>query len=251
MRKKTKMILISILAVVILLAVAYRYTSKRVEFYGFYDKVWAHRVNDLKKLKSSETRFTGIELDLVYQKEGDWLEVNHPPAPSTGLSFQEYTNHISNKNISMWLDLKNLDSTNQNAICKLIDLNLASAEINPDQVIIESSKPEFLRIFQEKGYRTSYYLPVNLHQKTEEELTESIQKIKKHLQNQPNLELSSDFQDYIVISNNFPKKKKNFWVMHSTYSAEIIINHKMLRRMLQDASVQTVLTPYNNWNQYF
>ena len=248
MRKKTKMILISILAVVLLLAIAYRYSSKRVEFYGFYDKVWAHRVNDLKKLESSEACFKGIELDLLYQKEGDWLEVNHPPAPSTGLSFQEYVSHINNKNMGIWLDLKNLTVTNQQAVFKRVDNNITSAEINRGQIIIESSQPKLLSIFQDKGYRVSYYLPINLHQKTEKELGKSLQEIKEQIQNQPDLELSSDFNDYAVIAKHFPKRKKNFWVMHSPYSIKIIKNYKTLRKMLQDSTVQTVLTPYNNWN---
>ncbi|MDT0294983.1 hypothetical protein ACFQ3R_05690 [Mesonia ostreae] len=242
------MIFIAILAVFLILAIAYRYSSKRIEFYGYYDKVWAHRANDLKKLENSQSRFKGIELDLVYQKEGDWLEVNHPPAPSTGLSFKEYVNHVSNKKLGMWLDLKNLTPTNQQAVFNRIEKGIASAEINPSQVIIESSQAELLNIFQKKGYRTSYYLPINLHQKTEEELAKSIQEIKAQLQKQKDLEISSDFTDYAVISKYFPKKKKNFWVMHSTYSVKILKSYKTLRKMLQDSSVQTVLTPYNNWN---
>lgn len=251
MRKKTKMIFIAILALVLILAIAYRYSSKRVEFYGYYDKVWAHRANDLKKLESSEAHFKGVELDLLYQKEGDWLEVNHPPAPSTGLSFQEYVNHVSNKKIGMWLDLKNLTATNQQAVFNRIDTGIAFAEIKRGQVIIESSHPELLNVFQEKGYRVSYYLPPKLHEKTKEELRKSLQEIKAQLKNNPNLEISTDFNDYSLIAKNFPKRKKNFWVLHSTYSPKILIHYTELRTMLQDSSVQTVLTPYNNFNKHF
>ena len=72
--------------------IIYRYNPYRIEFIGYYDKAFAHRVNNIEKLNSSLKFFNGVELDLVFQK--NTLDVNHPPAPSISLSFRDYFNNI-------------------------------------------------------------------------------------------------------------------------------------------------------------
>ncbi len=251
MSKKTKIMSFFIFLVILFVAFTYRYSSKRIEYYGYYDKVWAHRVNDLKKLESSQEKFKGFELDLVYQEKGDWLDIFHSPSPSKGLSFTSYTKHITNKSAGLWLDLKNLNQKNYKAFFKLIDSTVASAELKRDNIIVESSSPEFLTIFHEKGYRTSYYLPAKIYLKTEKEIRKDIKEIKMNIANNPQLELSAYFEDYPIVAKYFPLRKKNFWVLHSTYSPKILIDYKKLRKMLKDSTVKTVLTPYNNFNKIF
>lgn len=247
--KKTKTGPVLIFLVILILTFTYRYTSKRIQFYGYYDKVWAHRVNDLKKLKSSEDNFKGIELDIVYQEEGNWLDVYHPPAPSKGLSFANYVKHIKNNKVGVWLDLKNLTKENHTAIIALIDSAIVSAELDKSKIIIESSHPDCLDIFREKGYRISYYLPAKMYLKTEKEVLNNINDIKKNIENNSHLELSAYFEDYPIVAKYFPLRKKNFWVLHSSYSPKILIDYKKIRRMLKDSTVETVLTPYNNFNK--
>ena len=48
--------------------IIYRYNPYRIEFIGYYDKAFAHRVNNIEKLNSSLNFFNGVELDLVFQK---------------------------------------------------------------------------------------------------------------------------------------------------------------------------------------
>ena len=251
MSKKTKIMSFFIFLVILFVAFTYRYSSKRIEYYGYYDKVWAHRVNDLKKLESSQEKFIGFELDLVYQEKGDWLDIFHYPSPSKGLSFTSYAKHITNKSAGLWLDLKNLNQKNYKAFFKLIDSTVASAELKRDNIIVESSYPELLVNFQQEGYRTSYYLPAKMYLKTEKEILFDIEVIKENIKNKPQLELSAYFEDYSIISKNFPLRKKNFWVLNSTYSHKILNNYKNLRKMLKDSTVKTVLTPYNNFNKHF
>ena len=66
------------------------YYSNRILFYGYEHKIWAHRVNSIEKLKETISCFEGVELDVVYIEDGDFFDVNHPPAESIGLSLDEY-----------------------------------------------------------------------------------------------------------------------------------------------------------------
>jgi hypothetical protein len=59
-------------------------------------KVWAHRVNSIEKLAQTGALYSGVELDLVFVDEGEaaFFDVNHPPAPSIGLSLDAYLSSV-------------------------------------------------------------------------------------------------------------------------------------------------------------
>ena len=66
--KKLRSVLFIILTVFIA-RFAYKYSPKRIEFLGHYEKVGAHRVNSIEKLTAALDYFEIIELDLVYFSE--------------------------------------------------------------------------------------------------------------------------------------------------------------------------------------
>src|SRR5690554_7749167 len=65
--KKIK-ILFGLFIVLIIMAMAYRYFPYKIEYIGYYDKIWAHRVNSEEKLNSALKFFKGVEVDLVYDE---------------------------------------------------------------------------------------------------------------------------------------------------------------------------------------
>ena len=52
----------------------------------FPEKVWAHRVNTKIKLAEAADKFTGVQLDIVINKDN--FDVNHPPVESIDLSLK-------------------------------------------------------------------------------------------------------------------------------------------------------------------
>src|SRR5690554_7822984 len=103
---KKLIILISVLFLTILLGMAYRYSPYKLEYLGYYDKIWAHRANSEEKLKSALKFFKGIEVDLVYNESKNILDVTHPPVPSINLNLRQYLSNILKDEFPyIWLDI--------------------------------------------------------------------------------------------------------------------------------------------------
>ncbi len=238
MIKTNKFILVLLLFVLIALLL-YPYSPRKLEYIGHYNKVFAHRVNSIAKLKSSLLFFKGIELDLVYKKQGNILDVNHPPAPSQNLNFETYLKHIEKKTFPfLWLDIKNLNISNAKAIIIKLNKLLATKNYPKNQVLIETSNPETLPIFTKTGYKTSYYLPTQLFKN--KDLKSKIREIKLILKKQPKIGISSSYKDYPILKSNFPNKTKYIWALIPNLNRK----YKQIRTLLNDDKVAVVLCRY-------
>ena len=228
------------LTIVIIL---YSYSPYKLEFFGYHNKIWAHRVNSIEKLNSALEYYNGFEVDLVYNESEDFFDVNHAPAKSINLHFETYINTSTNINKAkgIWLDIKNLNQNNAQKILKRITKIFNNKNISLNNVIIESRFPEALSIFSEQGFKTSFYLPYNLHQKQENELYKSINQIKKVLRSQPNLAISSNHRDYEIMKKYFPDTEKYIWALVYTLNLEFLTTKKILK----DDKVKVVLVNYN------
>jgi|AntDeeMinimDraft_5_1070356.scaffolds.fasta_scaffold06607_2 hypothetical protein len=250
MKKKIrKRLLLSSGLLLIVLVVGYRYSSKRVELFGHYDKVWAHRVDDLKKLESAEGKFAGVELDLVYLPGKDKLDIHHPPKPPRGLYFSDYFKALENNGLPLWLDIKNLKAKNADAILRRLE-TVFKANALPKKrghILVESTEVKSLNPFLKKGYRTSWYIQKRFSDENSKELSA---KISDGLEN-PETELSSNYHNYPYLKKAFPERTKNFWIMTSTYDPKTIKNYSLIRELVSDKKVKTVLIPYVNFNRHY
>jgi len=86
----------------------YRFSPYKLDFIGHYNtKIGAHKCNNSSKLNSALKYYDRIELDLVYNEEEKFLDVYHPPNPSTGLTFKNYISKIPNNKFPfLWLDIQ-------------------------------------------------------------------------------------------------------------------------------------------------
>jgi heptose-I-phosphate ethanolaminephosphotransferase len=127
-----------------------------------FEKIWAHRVNSVGKLKRSEAVFSGVELDVVFNSDRDsgYFDVNHPPAESIGLHLDDYLSNADPPgSMTYWLDIKNLTDQNKAEVLKRLQLIMKRHDLREDQIIAESPNFEVLRYLSERGLFTSYYLP--------------------------------------------------------------------------------------------
>lgn len=230
---------IQILIVLLFIAIFYSYSPRKIEYLGYYNKVYAHRVNSIEKLNAALHFFKGVELDLVYKKDKNILDVNHPPAQSINLNFETYINEIEQGTFPfLWLDIKNLNiNTAQDIFVKLNSI-LDKLSYPKNKILIETFYPEALSIFTKAGYHTSYYLPPKLYKNVD--LENEIKKINIILKKQPNIGISTNFEDYEIIKTNFPNQKKYIWALVPN------INTKFwkIRKLLKDEKVEIVLSKY-------
>ncbi len=219
----------------------YKYSPYRVEFLGYYQKIWAHRVDSKEKLKAALLFYKGVELDLVYKAHENFLDINHPPAKSINLSFKNYLSEI-NTDTYLWLDIKNLTLENSELILTRIVSVLNQRNYPFDKILIETRYPEALPIFTKKGFITSYYLPFSLHTKSTSELNLEINKITAILENQPEIGISSDYKNYNIMKEYFPNKNKYIWMISSITERWFT----KTRSILKDEKVKVVLVHYKS-----
>jgi hypothetical protein len=242
MIKKNKITFLILIGIFLLLFL-YRFSPRRIEFLGHYDKIWCHRVNETDKLKSAQRYFNGVELDITYRPELKKLELHHAGIASSRISLEEYLKIIPTEiNLGLWLDIKELNNDNKEEILQLLQQRLKSyPHLVYSNIIIESLQAKPLDIFHENKFRTSYYLTLDSIGNP----LQSKGNIKKILQQQNYLELSSDFRNYAFLTKNFPQRNKNFWVLTTTYNRNIVKDFPIIKELLNDEHVRTVLTPYN------
>lgn len=227
----------------LLLGYGYQYSPYKIELLGSYDKIWAHRVNSTEKLSSAIKYYKGVELDLLYIEDSNFLDVNHPPAKSIDLSFQNYLNVLNeNEKPFLWLDIKNLNKANSNKILKKLLFLLKEKQYPLHKILIETHNPKTLPQFSNAGFKTSYYLPYGLSQMPAENLTKTLGNIKLILKDYPEIAISSDIQDYEILKNNFPNKSKYTWSLGSLLRK----NFFQTQKALQDPKVKVVLVTYKS-----
>lgn len=239
---KRKLTYISLLLIIIFIFFKYyKYAPYKIELLGFYDKIGAHRINSEARLNSAIKYFDIIELDLVFNAEENYLDVNHPPANSIRLSFQKYVLALpQGKQPVLWLDFKNLNIENASRILNKLQNILRESKYPKNKILIESSYPEALSFFNESGFKTSYYLPYGLSKMNLPDLEKNITLINKKILKQPYLSISSDIQDYEILKKEFPLRSKYYWAMGKAYGRHPFLAQQSLR----DSTVQILLVSH-------
>jgi hypothetical protein len=207
----------------------------------FYsDKVWSHKTNTIKELES--TSLKGVELDIVFYKNSNSFDVNHPPEKSQNISLDNYFNNIPANTNYLWLDFKNLTTQNKKAVLSHLNSLTKKHQLTHQNIIIESNQLEALQIFNTNNYKTSYYIPQDISLKQAKEQTILLNQIEQNITSCKPTYISSKYIDYDILSEHFPNQKKLFWF--NVYGD----NNKMkvrflLYKILQDDNVDALLIP--------
>lgn len=215
----------------------------------FNEKIWIHRVNSIEKLGEVQADFYGVELDVVFLDSLNEFDVNHPPAESINLSLFEYLSTIKeNKKLHFWLDFKNLNAQNQKQAIDRLNSICESLSLSKSNFIIESGNVLLLHEFSKVGYQVSYYLHwPGLYSLNQTQLQEKLDKIKAEL----NLfkyqsYLSSDYLDYEILKEHFPKHEILLWLDDSFGKQDKFNNRLQLYKMLSDNQVKILLMKYKS-----
>lgn len=214
------------------------YTAK----FLFKDKIWVHRVNSIQKLSEVKNAYTGIELDVVFEKKENYFDVNHPPAPSIQLSLFDYLKtQNTNPDLKYWLDFKNLQENNLSSSLHRLDSISKLLQLTKTNIIVESTRPQFLKEFQERGFLTSYYLPYNLHQSNTNDLKKRMAWIEKNLNLYETDYISANYKDYKIMRDYFPNRKKLTWLTGEPVFKNRMKNRWFMYQLLMDEKVEIML----------
>ncbi|MGO2103347.1 MAG: hypothetical protein ACTH3E_09920 [Psychroflexus halocasei] len=223
-------------------AYAYHYYPFKLEHIGHTEKIWVWRVNNLEKQAYTQKLYTGLEVDVMFDITTKTFDVRHPNNSSIGLSLDEYMRHLGSDK-GLWIDFKNLNKKNRiDALKRLIEIT-DKHKISKNNLRIESLKPKNLMPFQEVGFKTSYYLPTNLHKLSKDELLIEINEIRKTMEIYETTTISTDIVNYEITAKYFPEKKKMIWTLFTTFHNNFISNYFKTKSVVQDTTVEVFLIP--------
>jgi hypothetical protein len=118
----------------------------------FDTKIWLHRVNSVQRVKIIQEKYKGIEIDVLFDPVKKCFDVHHSSAASIGLCLEELLQNIKDPSEHyFWLDVKNLDSTNQKSILNYLQ-DLTDRYKIRKNIIIESTNPYLLSAFTDCGF---------------------------------------------------------------------------------------------------
>ena len=237
--KKSKKVIVFMFLIIIF--IVYVVSPYRIEYINYRDKVWAHRVNTINKLKYTQKVYHGIELDLVYNLISNSFDVNHPPSPSINLNLDNYLGEINNKDINIWFDIKNLSEHNVKEASLLLNDLVEKHQFNKQKILIESPQIALLKPFGDKNFKTSFYLPQLYGLESNELLDNRLDSIKLLLSQYPTTAISCNANSYPIISIHFKEKQKYLWNIYNQYSPRQIKKYGDLRKQLADSTVCAVL----------
>lgn len=223
------------------LGIIYLFSPYKPEYYGYSDKIMAHRVNSIKKLAYAERFYAGVELDLMYNAKKHTFDVNHPPAPSIGLDLETYLSHIRNKELKLWLDIKNISSENAVHASKTLSRLIADSGLNKENILVESTEIQYLYLFKNEGFKTSFYLPYFLYEQNETTLLKTIDSLKSLKSIYTTDGISADVLNYDILDRYFKKDQKFLWALYPAYSRHQIRNYMNFRRYVSDPTVEIIL----------
>ncbi|WP_445719406.1 hypothetical protein [Flavobacterium sp.] len=205
----------------------------------------------MDKLIEVKDKYTGIEFDVVYDSNLNFLDVNHPPAKSIQLNLRDFfKKSISSKEIIYWIDFKNINSLNNELA--LLELNKIVKDLNiqKNKIIVETTSPEFVNKFRKEGYLTAYYLPPYLYTKEKDSLAFYLSEIDNITKLHETDYISFDYKDFSIINSNFPKSKKISWYTGEKNYIKRIPSKIKLYNILLDNNVDYMLLPYKGKSKY-
>lgn len=182
---------------------------------NFRDKEWIHRINSKERLKIMSEKYSGMEMDVVYDTLKNSFEVYHPPEKPNGFGLEDvFSNTLNVNEHYFWLDFKNLDEAIQNSSCSKL-AELAKRYNIRRNIIVESSNPEALKLFTDSGFYTSYYVPVfDLDSLSKEKVEMYYNEVKSRLGSSSVCALSGNYQQLPFMEKYFPDRDMLVWYLN-------------------------------------
>ncbi len=122
------------------------------------NKIWAHRVNSVERLKWIQQRFKGVEADVVFDSAAGNFWVYHPPGKGE-LKLDDYLHELTSKDSCYaWLDMRGLNRSNA-AMADSILCKMEKKANTRHGIVYEIYDTAAANFMAEKGYQVAFHVP--------------------------------------------------------------------------------------------
>jgi hypothetical protein len=194
------------------------------------DRIWPHRVNSIRRLHFLYPDFAGFECDIQFDAASNKLFIAHDSDDINSPVFTDYLSGEDKDHKLFWLDVKNLDSLNQESFCS--DLQQLDQQYDiKNRVIIESPNSAVLSRINKSGWLCSLYLP-SAFSKQASDSQNSMGDIAGYLQTNTGL-ISQDASLHDLMTKDFPQAKQLIWDIRFKDA----LNKDLLLKLANDSSL--------------
>lgn len=204
------------------------------------DKVWAHAVNDTLTAQVKETRFSGMELDVLYAPGQHQLFVGHNEEDTLkGLTLERWFASLRHpENGRFWLDMKNLNSINADEIAELVCDILKPYHLM-DRAFLENSDSWALKKVKAHQLHTSLW--VDSFSWSSIDTTAWVDKVNRQIKTASPDALSCEYNMFGALTEFFSDRNLFLWHTPASCTPE---NVALTRTFCEHPSVKVVLVDY-------
>jgi len=157
MRKKISLTLLIVLTLLIIILII---PTQKGIIATKEKQLWKHRTNSIESALLACQKYNGIEIDVVYESNGNYFDVRHNIEDSpTKLSLTLLIDTTKKQKPYYWIDLKNLNYQNVDSIIYLLNSFIKRQKDLKERIIIESNIAEELNKVGQAGFKTSLWIP--------------------------------------------------------------------------------------------
>ncbi|RYF90682.1 MAG: hypothetical protein EOO03_03125 [Chitinophagaceae bacterium] len=201
---------------------------------------WKKAVNSIEVMNALPANTAGLEIDVYFDNTRNNFLVYHDSSAASNTTLLQLLELYKKKNLSasLWLDFKNLSDNNQHrALTHLMQLR---NQYNLQQkIIVESTHPQWLQIFNNANFFTSYYVPYfNPYKEDDARLVKHIDSIVNTLRQYNVGALSGYYFQLPALKKYFPSYPQLTWVAKQEISVVSMLFHE---KITSDPSVKVVL----------
>lgn len=214
-----------------------------------FPKVWAHRVNNPDYVADKQSKFMGLEVDLIFSEHQDLLFVGHDaPDTTKNILFSDWLKKLSKaqrKDTYYWLDIKNLSVDNAEQLAQRLKYIARKYHIK-DRLWVENTSAEALEIVKEYDFQVLLWVD-NFYYNPQMDTTSWYQKTKKMVDELQPDGLSCEYRMYPVLTDYFSDQHIFFWHTPADFTPE---NIAFTQKLCREKSVKAVLVDYSDLIEY-
>lgn len=184
------------------------------------DKEWIKGIDSKELMNSISATSSGVEFDVYFDLPKKIFDVHHDPDHSIGLNLEDQLQVYTQRGMkaSIWLDLKNLDDSNY--ISAVTTLSVLCSKYNlTNKLLVESNRADLLTVFSDRGFFTSYYIPVfNPYLLNEAEIKHWVDSVSAVINTSKVNALSGYYFQYRFLHHYFPNYPILIWAANDRLS---------------------------------
>jgi hypothetical protein len=210
-------------------------------------KVWLHRANDVAKAQYFQDQYAGLELDVYYADSLNTFIVMHGGFDEVPIKLTDWFSSIKNrKRLGFWIDFKNLNESNMIPAAKELQRIRRTYHLK-GMMIVESSNAQCLKAFNDRHFRTSYYIPFAIPDRlSHKELQKLTDSIHLNIQTHELKTISGYWFQYQFMMDSFPEMRKLIW--YELY--DTAVRNQYIRLANEDGLTDVILVAVTDTIDY-